>query len=157
MCTAAAADPYDLAAQINEPRLARLYAYWLARKGARRFPSRRDIDPLEFGYVLGHIMMVDLLRDPPGLRVRLHGTEMVRRAGYDLTGKLVQDLPINEYRAYVIERCNSVAATGVPVLVHHDRVLDGRPRRYEALWLPFSEDGQTVSMLLCALLYDWER
>jgi len=157
MSPALAADPADLAAQIRDPRLARLYAYWVECRGARRFPARRDIDPLEFGYVLGHIMMLDVLVEPLRFRVRLHGTGMVTRAQYDLTGKFLDDLPITEYRAYVTERCRSLVADGEPQLVHHDRVLDGHKRRYEALWLPFSDDGVTVTMLLCALIYDWQR
>jgi hypothetical protein len=30
-------------------------------------------------------------------------------------------------------------------------------RRYEALWLPFSDDGHNVTMLLCALIYEPAR
>ena len=37
---------------IEDRRLVRLYRYWMERKGARRFPSRHDIDPLHFPYVL---------------------------------------------------------------------------------------------------------
>lgn len=147
----------DLAAGIREPRLRRFYEYWLARKGSRRWPARRDIDPLDFPYLLGHILLVDVLEAPLRFRVRLHGTHMVERAQYDLTGKLIDELPINDYRAYVMERCRKLVATGEPVIVHHDRTLDGRTRCYEALWLPFSEDGVRVTMLLAALIYDWER
>jgi len=143
----------DIAAQIREPRLLRLYEYWTARRGTRRFPTRRDIDPLDFSYLLGSLMLLDVLRDPLRFRVRLHGSDMVRRAAYDLTGKLLDQLPITEYRSYVIERCKTLIETGEPALVHHDRVLDARSRRYEALWLPFSEDGVGVTMLLCALIY----
>ena len=46
-----------------------------------------------------------------------------------------------------------VAETGEPALIQHDRVLDGQRRRYEALWLPLSEDGAEVTMLLGALVY----
>jgi hypothetical protein len=157
MSPALAFDLDDLSAQIRDSRLARLYAYWLERRGARRFPGRRDIDPLDFAYVLGHIMMLEVLREPLRFRVRLHGTEMATRAQYDLTGKLLDELPINEYRAYVIERCRSLVATGEPQLVRHDRVLDARTRRYEALWLPLSDDDANVTMLICALIYDWQR
>jgi len=38
--------------------------------------------------------------------------------------------------------------------VRHNRILDGRIRRYEALWLPLSDDDCTVTMLLCALIYE---
>ncbi len=138
----------DLAARIRDPRLQRFYEYW---------PARRDIDPLDFPYLLGHILLVDVLESPLRFRVRLHGSHMVARAQYDLTGKLLDELPINDYRAYVMERCRKLVASGEPAIVHHDRPLDGRIHRYEALWLPFSEDGVRVTMLLAALIYDRQR
>lgn len=141
-------------AQIRDPRLHRLFEYWSARKGERRFPARRDIDPLDLRYLLGNIMLVDVLREPLRFRVRLHGDNLVRRADYDLTGKMLADLPISDYRTYVIGRCTGLVDTGEPLAVQHDRVLDGRSRRYEALWLPFSENDADVTMLLCALIYD---
>jgi hypothetical protein len=147
----------NIAEAIQDSRLCRLYCYWLAKKGERRFPARGDIDPLDFPYVLGHVMLLDVLRHPLRFKYRVHGTEMVRRAGYDLTGKFLDDLPITEYRQYVQERCEGLVRNREPLLVHHNRTLDGRPRHYEALWLPFSDDGENVNMLLCALVYDWER
>jgi hypothetical protein len=138
---------------ITEPRLQRLYSYWLERKGSRCLPARRDIDPIDFAYLLGHIMLVEVLRDPLRFRVRVHGTEMARRAHYELTGKFLDELPISEYRTYVIERCRNLAETGEPTVVHHDRELDGRNHRYEAVWLPLSDDGTTVTQLICALIY----
>jgi hypothetical protein len=144
----------DISGEIKDPRLLQLYWYWQERKGARRHPSRRDIDPLEFRYILGHVMMIDVLDSVPRLRVRLHGTEMVQRARYDLTGKFLEDLPNPEYRTYVLKRCKAMVQEGEPAIVRHDRVLDGEVRKYEALWLPFSEDDKQVTMLLCALIYD---
>jgi hypothetical protein len=154
MSAATVATDAPLRGKIGDLRLQKLHAYWLACKGARRYPARRDIDPLQFRYVLGHVMMIDVQASSPRFRLRLHGSELVRRARYDLTGKFLEDLPNHEYRSYVLERCASLVATGEPAIVHHDRVLDGEVRRYEALWLPFSEDGDNVTMLLCALIYD---
>jgi len=147
----------NIAEAVQDSRLCRLFSYWLAKKGDRRCPSRGDIDPLDFAYVLGHVILFDVIRDPLRFRVRVHGTEMVRRAGYDLTGKFLDDLPITDYRRYVRERCEGLVRHGEPLLVHHNRTLDGRTRQYEALWLPLSDDGENVSMLLAALIYDWER
>ena len=145
------------ALDITEPRLHRLYYYWLERKGDRRFPARRDIDPLDFGYVLGDVLLIDVLRSPLRFHVRLHGTTLARRAGYELTGKLLGELPNAEYRDYVIGRCENLVASGAPLVVRRERVIDGRQHSYEALWLPFSDDGSNVTMLLVALIYDGKR
>jgi hypothetical protein len=144
----------DLTSQIRDPRLLQFYDYWRDRRGHRRFPRRSDIDPLQVRYVLGYVMMVDVEpHDSPRYRVRLHGSEMAQRARYDLTGKFLEDLPDTEYRAYVLGRCASLVRKGDPEIIHHDRVLDGEVRKYEALWLPFSENGSDVTMLMCALIY----
>jgi hypothetical protein len=42
---------------------------------------------------------------------------------------------------------------GEPLATVHDRVLDDRLWRYEVVWLPFSDDGAEINMLLCALIY----
>ena len=73
----------SIAAKIADPRLRRFYDYWTGKCGERRFPARRDIDPLDFPYVLGNLMLVDVLRDPQRFRVRLHGTNLVARMHYD--------------------------------------------------------------------------
>lgn len=143
----------DLAAEIVEPRLQKLYAYWSRVRGTRRLPARRDIDPLEFAYVLGHVILIDVLRDPLRFRMRLHGSELAVRANYDLTGKLLDDMPGADFRNYVIDRCRGLVETAEPLRIEQDRALDGRLHRYEALWLPLSDDGTTVSMLMCGMIY----
>ncbi len=140
--------------EISDPRLLRLYYYWLERKGNRRWPTRRDIDPLDFGYVLGNVMLVDVLVEPLRFHVRLHGTTLAKLAGYELTGKFLSEIPIADFRNQVIKRCEALVASGDRMVVHQDRILDGRSHAYEALWLPFSDNGSDVTMLLCAVIYD---
>ena len=144
----------DYPSEIKEPRLQRLYSYWLERSGSRRLPARRDIDPVDFPYILAHLMLIDVLRNPLRFRVLVHGTERVRRSEFDLTGKLLDELPTPEYRKYAIERCVGLVESAQPTLVHYAHTLDDRLYRYEAMWLPLSEDGATVTQLLCVLIYE---
>ncbi|HEX3537762.1 MAG TPA: PAS domain-containing protein [Stellaceae bacterium] len=143
----------DLAAQIRDPRLGRLYAYWLERKRERRYPARRDLDPVDLRYILGHLMLLDVQREPLRFRFRLHGSEITSRVRYDLTGKFLDELPDPTYRDYAVARCEGLVATGEPLVIRRDRTLDGQPWAYEALWLPFAEDGTEITMLLCAMMY----
>jgi len=147
----------DLAAAIQDQRLARFYEYWLRRKGDQRFPARHDIDPVDFRWLLGSVMMFDVVSSPLRFRVRLHGTELVERAHYDLTGKFLDEMPDAQQRSLVNARCEGLVASGKPLVIRHDRTLDGVQRPYEALWLPFSNDGSSVTMLLCAMIYDERR
>jgi hypothetical protein len=140
-------------AEIRDPRLRRFYDYWLGKCGGRRFPARRDIDPLDFPYLLGNLMLMDVLRDPRRFRVRLHGTNVVARMNYDMTGKFLDEVPRPEYRAYVLERCLGLVASGAPLVLMNDLIVDGWVSRYEALWLPLSDDGIEVDLLVCAMIY----
>ena len=143
----------DTAAGIREPKLRRFYDYWHGKRGERRMPARRDIDPLDFPYMLGNLMLIDVLADPQRFRVRLHGANIVARMHYDMTGKLLDEVPRPEWRAYILERCRGLAERGEPLLLTNDLLLDGWTSRYEALWLPLSDDGVRVTLLVCAMIY----
>ena len=145
--------PAELQFQSFDPRLQRFYAYWRERRGARRFPARRDLDPADFTYLLGYVMLMDVHREPLRFRFRLHGSELVRHGGYDMTGKWIEDLQGEENRRALRERCLSLLETGQPQFVRSQRRLDGRLMRFEAVWVPLSDDGQTINMLMRALCY----
>jgi hypothetical protein len=98
-------------------------------------------------------MLIDVLRNPLRFHVQVHGTERVRRAGYDLTGKWLNEIPTPEYRKYAIERCEGLVKTAEPSVVYYAREFDRRYDRYEAVWLPLSADGRRVSELVCGLVY----
>jgi hypothetical protein len=140
---------------ISHPRLQRLYGYWSTKKGPRKMPSRADIDVLDLRYILGNIILVDVIEgSPPRFRIRLHGSNLSERAGYELTGKMLDELPESEFRTQVRERWTEVATTGEPR--HCDRnlhVFDSRSYHYESIVLPLSADGETVNMELVALIY----
>ncbi|HUK61456.1 MAG TPA: PAS domain-containing protein [Stellaceae bacterium] len=137
----------------RDPRLKRFHDYWLGKCGGRPMPARRDIDPVDFPYLLGNVMLIEVLREPLRFRVRLHGTNVVARMHYDMTGRFLDEVPRPEWRAYVIERCRGLAASGAPLLLMNDLMLDGWTSRYEALWVPLGEDGTQVDMLMCAMIY----
>src|SRR5260221_317179 len=123
------------AAIVEQTERMNMCFFCLARSWQKRVPRttgrscaerQRGIDPLDFRYLLGSIMLVDVLGDPLRFRVRVHGTDLVSRAGYDLTGKLLHDLPISDYQSYVIERREKLIETKETAVVRHDRVLDGK-------------------------------
>jgi len=151
--------------KIETPCLRRLYAYWDERRQGREFPGRRDLDPLDFRYALGHVLLLDVLADPLRFRFRLHGSLLTTRAGYDMTGRMVDELPNPANRKLLIERCRALVHARQPLAVIDERILGRRRFGYEAVWLPLSGDGRTIDMLLGGLVYrdsraagplDWE-
>ena len=139
--------------KIETPCLRQLCAYWDERRQGREFPARRDLDPLDFRYALGHILLLDVLDNPRRFRFRLHGSELTARAGYDMTGKLVDELPDPANRMHLIERCQMLLETRQPLAVINERILGQRRFGYEAVWLPLAGDGEHIDMLMAGLVY----
>jgi len=143
---------------IKHPRLQQLYDYWSTKRGARKMPSRADIDPLDMTFIMGNVILVDVIAGTPlGFRIRLHGTNLVERVHYELTGKMLDDLPQVQFRNLTRKSFAKVAKTAEPLRALNDRVLDDQLRRYETVILPLSGDGARVDMLLCGMIYDGER
>jgi hypothetical protein len=138
---------------VHDPLLQRLHAYWLDRAAGRAMPSRAEIDPVEMGFILGHLLLVEVLREPLDFRIRLHGTELARRAGYELTGRMLSELPIGDFRSLARESFTTTVETGRPFHSRRERTIAGRVHGYETLMLPLSSDGQSVDMLLVGLRY----
>lgn len=139
---------------IADPLIQRFYQYWLEKRDDRRYPRRAALDPIEFRYVLGDVVLVEVRR--PGttagamwnFHYKLMGTNIVAIDGYDLTNKTLDDLPEPEYRERIRRTWTEVCETGEPVHYIRDVILDSRTRRYEVLALPLASDGEEIDMLV---------
>jgi hypothetical protein len=140
-------------ADVDDPLLRRLYDYWEEKRGERPMPARADIDPVDMRFILGSVLVADVLREPLRFFVRLHGTELVRRAGYELSGKMLDDLPRPQFRALTHRSWAKSVETRAPFHAIGERILDGRSARYEALILPLSRASDDVNMLLVGMRY----
>lgn len=140
--------PAALEPETGDAAMKRLYLYWAERRGARRCPSRTDIDPLDFGYALGRVSLIDVLSHPRRFRYRLVSTSLTARLGYEMTGKFLDEIPETEMRAYTERLYLTALAKAVPLHVRDEAVIDGRRWKHEALVLPLSSDGGAVDMLM---------
>ncbi len=138
---------------IRHPLLRRLYDHWNAKRAGRELPARADFDPVELGWIVGNLLLLDVLRDPPGFRFRIHGTNLAERIGFDMTGKTMDDYPDPEYAKVALRSFSTVVGTRLPLSRVTERAIEGRAYGYEALHLPLSSDGARVDMLLVGLVY----
>ena len=138
---------------IVDPLLRQLYDYWQRKRAQRPMPSRADIDPIDMRFILGNLLLVDVLAAPRRFRIRLHGTNLVHRAGYELTGKMLDELPNPDFRALAERSFTTVVESARPYHSTRSRTLSGRPQFYEALMLPLSQAPPNVDMLLVGLCY----
>ncbi|MGO8914958.1 MAG: PAS domain-containing protein [Stellaceae bacterium] len=139
--------------EIEAPPLLRLLDYWETKRGKRRFPARRDLDPLDFSYLLGNVALIDVLRTPLRFRIRLFGDNLVRKAGIEVTGRMLDEVPLPQLREHFARRCAEIVERGTPYRTKGDYFMDERPSRHEMLALPLSDDGAAVSMLLFAFWF----
>ena len=140
---------------IAHPKLRRLYEYWDEKRGGRKMPARADLDPLDMRFAIGDVILVDVLdEDPPRFRIRLHGTNLSERTNFDLTGKMLDEMPAPEFRNLATRSFRRVVRTREPMHVLAERLLDDRHQRYEAILLPLSSDGERIDRLMVGMIYD---
>ena len=120
----------------------------------RRAPISTLIENADF--VIGNVILVDVIEETPlGFHIRLHGTNLSERVRYDLTGKTLDDLPLEEFRELTRQSFTRVVTTKQPLHAQRDRILDNRRRFYERRSSCRSRsDGERVERILCALFYD---
>lgn len=139
---------------ISSPELHRLYDYWEAKHRGALLPGRQDIDPLDLRFVLGNLILVDVLREPLlRFRYRLMGSTLTRLSGMELTGKFLDQHPDPTFRAIAIGHYTQVAEQARPFSTRHDMVMDNRRRRYDLMMLPLASDGATVDMIMVGMWY----
>jgi hypothetical protein len=137
----------DPLADLDEPNLRRLYEYWDAARRGRPMPARADIDPVEFGWALGNLSLIDVLPDGR-FRWRLDGTNIVDFFRCDMTGKELDAYPHADAVGRMRENFGKAVETRAPHYFVSRYDTDRRSWRYQTLVLPLSDDGETVNMLL---------
>jgi hypothetical protein len=137
------------------PRCTALLAYWNARRGKRAFPSRDDIEPAALKPHLPHIMMLTVEYAPFRVRYRLVGTEIVRFAKFDFTGRYADALDFQDDAGEDWTRFyrESVAARQPARGVYHWSV-EGLRRWIEFLLCPLSSDGTEIDRFIAIEDYE---
>jgi hypothetical protein len=83
----------------NHPKLQQLYDYWAAQCGGRPMPAPGDLDPVDMRFAMGNIILVDVIAGTPlRFRIRLHGTNLSQRVHFDLTDKMLDEMPQADFR-----------------------------------------------------------
>ena len=152
---AVAADGDAAVSPIGDARLHELHGYWLDKAAGRVMPCRADLDPTEIPLLLPHLMLVDVL--PSGrYRYRLIGTENAREHGINATGRFLDEvLPGPEYQVHVLALYDECVRRRRPL---YSECLflsprHGPERHTKVLFLPLSEDGRRVNIVLVGQVF----
>ncbi|MEQ8267412.1 MAG: PAS domain-containing protein [Parvibaculum sp.] len=138
----------------RDPRLERLYAYWLKKKAGRLAPVRADLDPAEIKHFLPILNLLDVRREPLGFRHRLVGTEIVDRLGRDATGHWVDAALYGPAAPRVFDGLRLIVEEGRP----YKRLarLDWHTRNWlgmEAVEMPLVDEAGEINMILRGASY----
>jgi len=125
------------------------YNYWSAKKGDRAMPRRADIDPVEVKKFLPMMMLIDVTSDERRFVYRLVGTAEVAERGHDPTGKPVRDASFGGPPEEALSYYEYVVRNRAPFCYRGDySAPDGRLETDDILYLPLSDDGANVNMIL---------
>ena len=140
-----------------EPGLQTLHRYWTSKCGTQSMPSRSLIRPSEIKPLLPYVMIWSV-EDARTERysIRLVGDAIVQFTGKHVTGLTVDETMAPDAARLLKHVFADICATGVP------RFRAGKAywaqhqdyRNFEACFLPLSEDGVTVNMILCGFKFD---
>jgi len=134
----------------KSPRVRRLHAWWMAGRGDRALPDRADFDPTQFVDLLPSIIVSEAVGDPIRIRYRLVGTRVCAVAGFDFTGRYVDELlgdnplePWLDYYAIAME-------VKLPVLGGvTEPTIAGDTFHYEFAICPVTVGGDAVRQFIC--------
>jgi len=146
--------PFKQAPDLVNERLVQTHRVWRELACARFAPERREIAPAPFKFVLSNMFMVEVVEHGADFRLALAGDTVNRFLGFEFKpGKLLSEVsrsPFQERSLLFFRRCvETRAPVGLgPVRTLHDQ------RSYfdnEAIILPLSDDGRTVTGILGAI------
>jgi hypothetical protein len=140
---------------VSNPVLAALLRYWDGQRGARALPARRDIDPLDMGSaLLPHLLLVDLFDRGTRVRFRLVGTQVVKRLGFDPTGRYLEGEMTGGWYELLAALHRLVYAERAPVFAESEFLWGGGRRlRAQHLLLPLTQDGPDPAIALAAVVF----
>ena len=139
--------------ELDDNRLRRLFAHWLEKRGDRPFPAKAEIDPVEFAYVLGYVTLVEVEPDPRRYRFRLDGSILVELSGTNYTGRYLDELPGEEYVAFIKETYDRVVDRAAePYRYRKNELLDRQKFSEETVILPFGDNPPVVEVLMVAVI-----
>lgn len=139
-----------------DDRLHFILGYWNEMRGVHAFPSRSDIDPLDFA---PHWPLVYLVEGSSlqSLKIRLAGTAYRDLYGFEITGRKIVDLIPRMQRRDVIDDYANCLAQGRPIF--RADTMTWRPQNakisYHRLLLPLGDRaGHVTHELALAVFFD---
>ncbi len=136
--------------EVPSTRARRMFRYWTEKKGARRMPSRADIDPGEIKDLLPNVILTRIEYAPFRVLYKLVGTKAVENAGLDYSGHYLDEmLFVSELGTDWPGTYRTIATEKEPVLgLCQIKFTDGVIKPYVVAMFPLSSDGEQVDQVI---------
>jgi hypothetical protein len=144
--------PIERPGDISHPQFQQLFDLWEGLRDGRPYPERNDFALSSLAFLLGNLMLIDVLGHPQRLRFRLVGTDIVKRLGVDPTGQWLEDPAEGSCLAALHAAITSALALGRPCMALRDAMPDHRACRFEMLIAPLADATGAINMLIAALV-----
>ncbi|KKJ77976.1 hypothetical protein WH95_06085 [Kiloniella litopenaei] len=133
--------------------LKKLHSYWSQKKKHRPFPSREDLDPVDFHYALGDVSLIDVDQpdnaDNPIYKIRLLGSNIQERIGSSFTNRNLEEFPEVGSLRKMLVAYREVLKTKEPLAYTSFFETDEKKQPFICCIWPLSTDGEKINMLLC--------
>jgi hypothetical protein len=130
-----------------------LHRYWLLKHRNGQPPARKDLDPLiEISSLVANLVLLDPVDG--SYRYRLVGTEVVKRSGMEMTGKMIGlTITAPGMRDQWRSALDAVSETRKPQLFL-SKMPEGVTARYVTLMLPLVSAAGVTEMILAGIFFD---
>ncbi len=136
---------------LPDPKLQRLIEYWRSLAPEGGIASARAVDPLDIAFILGHVLLLDVLDGGNDFRYRVYGTSVAEYVGVDMTGRRTSEFEgfipvffIATYKAAIRRRA--------PIYMYYTTPLPLDLRAWHRLVMPLAGEGGGIVRFLTAML-----
>jgi hypothetical protein len=141
---------FDWGAESKTPAFKTALEYWRERCGKRSMPCRADVSPGALRKFLPSVHLYEVFDAGASYRVRLIGTDIANLFEANPTGKLFDRTSKHPLVKRMLCVIQNVARRRQPLLARARRTAIDKVNYapIESLFLPLSENGSDVSMVL---------
>lgn len=129
-------------------------AYWTDKRGGRAFPSRADIDPIDFKNYLGRVTLVSVRDTAPRFTLRVVGSSHFFRKHGPRDGRDLMDIKPTEYASEVARQYEVTLERRRPTVFTTTLEFRGTAFSFTRLALPLGADTEVPDMLLAVVEFD---
>ena len=135
--------------QLEDERLQRLSSYWRGKADGKDAAPVASIDPTDMRFVLGYLMLLDVIESGFDFRYRLYGTMISQRFGRDVTGTTVREFGDKEYIVnFFLGAYQAVMERRQPLLTIHYPKKASETASWTRLILPLKSENNEIARLL---------